>query len=247
MILIFSTLGPIVKKTRKSKLRNMLIPYLIAVHALISVGRLLAVIASAVCLYRFYHIPCEGNCIELTPRIKFAQAVVTIQLITFIFYILKTCAFTDPFGITTPSLLAKVDLQSISTNGYGAIHLAPYVTVRTQGKHLDDQIYKDDIFLNQQKRRLRSIFCCLGVRGQVAEPVAIEDGARLLYSVFGETKFVLSDLLAGFALLRKYQQEKKKEGEMALTRKFRMVCNISLSQHSLQFVAIREFLMPFNI
>ena len=86
------------------------------------------------------------------------------------------------------------------------------------------QVHNDSVSRQNYERRLRAIFCCLGVKGHKARGAALEDVARGLYTVFSETDVVLSDVIAGFALLRNHQREqKKKGGEIALTRKFRMV------------------------
>ncbi len=222
LLLAFSMLGPIAKVTRASKLRNKSIPHIIIVHSFISVGKLLAIIATFVSFYLYLHRQssfCDGT----TPRIKFYMAVLIIQALTFVFYVLKVCAFTDPCGITTPRLLTKLEVpRSSQTN----VPLATVLAVSKSKTSYEDptQIYNESLLIEKNKDFLRSIFCCLGVRGQVAEPVAIEDGARLLYSIISDTQFVLSDLLAGFTLLRKDQQEKKmKYGEEALYKKYRMV------------------------
>lgn len=86
------------------------------------------------------------------------------------------------------------------------------------------QVHTDSINRQKYERRLRALFCCLGVKGQKSRGVALEDVARGLYTVFSETDTVLSDVIAGFSLLREHQfQKKKRGGELALTKKFRMV------------------------
>ncbi len=86
------------------------------------------------------------------------------------------------------------------------------------------QVHNDNVNRRNYERRLRAIFCCLGVKGHKSRGAALEDVARGLYTVFSETDVVLSDIIAGFALLRNHQRKVvKKEGEIALTRKFRMV------------------------
>jgi hypothetical protein len=87
------------------------------------------------------------------------------------------------------------------------------------------KVHNDSINRQKYERRLRALFCCLGVKGQKSRGVALEDVARGLYTVFSETDTVLSDVIAGFSLLREHQLEKKKRGgELELTKKFRMVC-----------------------
>ena len=86
------------------------------------------------------------------------------------------------------------------------------------------KIHNDSINRKKIERKLRAIFCCLGVKGQKARGVALEDVARGLYTVFSEMNIVLSDVIAGFSLLRKSQLKIKKErGELALIKKFRTV------------------------
>lgn len=221
LLLAFSVQGPIAKMTRASKLRNKSIPHIITAHSFISVGKLLTIISLFVIFY-LYSRRQDSPCEDLTPRMKFYEAVIIIQGLTFVFYILKICAFTDPFGITTPRLLAKLELPQSSLKNVPTTA----VWAVSKGKNSYDdptQIYNESLLIDKNKDLLRSIFCCLGVRGQVAEPVAIEDGARLLYSIIGDTQFVLSDLLAGFTLLRKDQQEKMKREENLLYKNFRTV------------------------
>lgn len=87
------------------------------------------------------------------------------------------------------------------------------------------KVHNDSINRRKYERKLRALFCCLGVKGQKSRGVALEDVARGLYSVFSETDTILSDVIAGFSLLREHQLQKKKEGggEIALTKKFRTV------------------------
>ena len=87
------------------------------------------------------------------------------------------------------------------------------------------KVHTDTINRQKYERRLRALFCCLGIKGQKARGVALEDVARGLYTVFSETDTILSDVIAGFSLLREHQLQKmKRGGELALTTKFRMVC-----------------------
>lgn len=86
------------------------------------------------------------------------------------------------------------------------------------------KVHNDSINRQKYERRLRALFCCLGVKGQRSRGVALEDVARGLYTVFSETDTVLSDVIAGFSLLREHQLQKKQQGgELELTKKFRMV------------------------
>lgn len=92
------------------------------------------------------------------------------------------------------------------------------------------KIHNDSINRKKYERRLRALFCCLGVRGQRSRGVALEDVARGLYTMFSETNSVLSDVIAGFSLLHESQAKKKEEGgEIALTKKFRVVSLVQLS------------------
>ena len=90
------------------------------------------------------------------------------------------------------------------------------------------------IGLRRLQRRLRILFCCLGVGGHRSRRIALEDIARALYTLFdfkeegeGEesVKVVLSDIIAGFKLMNHYQLYKLKELEEGerLEDKFRKV------------------------
>lgn len=88
------------------------------------------------------------------------------------------------------------------------------------------KVHNDSINRQKYERRLRALFCCLGVRGQKSRGVALEDVARGLYTVFSETDIVLSDVIAGFSLLREHQLHLKKTSggsDEALIKKFRIV------------------------
>jgi len=91
------------------------------------------------------------------------------------------------------------------------------------------KVHNDHVSRKNYERRLKAIFCCLGIKGHKSRGAALEDVARGLYTVFSETDVVLSDIIAGFALLKKYQHKvKKRKGEGGLTNKFRMVRLTSL-------------------
>ena len=97
------------------------------------------------------------------------------------------------------------------------------------------KIHNDSINRRKYERKLRALFCCLGVRGQKSRGVALEDVARGLYTVFSETDIVLSDVIAGFSLLREHQIRLKEArgGEIALIKKFRIVSMCNMTQLSL--------------
>ena len=77
------------------------------------------------------------------------------------------------------------------------------------------------------QRRLRALFCCLGIGGHRSRGIALEDVARALYTMFDfdDIDLVLSDVIAGLVLLSQDQARKKKK-KQSLVKKFRDV-----SQH----------------
>ena len=107
------------------------------------------------------------------------------------------------------------------------------------------KIHNDHVSRKNYERRLKAIFCCLGIQGHKSRGAALEDVARGLYTVFSETDVVLSDIIAGFALLKKYQHKvKKRKGEAGLTNKFRMVRLSVLA--SICLVLSFLFKLPFS-
>ena len=93
------------------------------------------------------------------------------------------------------------------------------------------QVHNSSIGLARLQRRLRVWLCCLCVGGHRSRGVAVEDIARALYTLFDfdedckKSEVVLSDVIAGFKLLHRYQKDKMdrlKEGEK-LEDKFRKV------------------------
>lgn len=192
----------------------------------------------------------------MIPRLKFAQSVVLLQVISYALFLVKVCIYMDPLGFSTPGLLEKLKiLDKSDTRGswlevsgevdssVDALHrracaeplsVAPEVNIWRKNRRFGlggDQdiskvtkIHNDSISMQKYERRLRAVFCCLGVQGHRSRGAALEDIARGLYTVFSETDVSLSDVIAGFSLLRQHQQKKKrKEGDIALTKKFRKV------------------------
>lgn len=99
------------------------------------------------------------------------------------------------------------------------------------------RFHRNHIGLRRLERRLRVLFCCLGVGGHRSRGIALKDIARALYTLFdfeegegvgegGEgVRLVLSDVIAGFKLVNLYQLNKMtrlKEGER-IEDKFRKV------------------------
>ena len=96
------------------------------------------------------------------------------------------------------------------------------------------RVHRNRIESRQMERRLRVIFCCLGVGGHRSRGIAVKDIARALYTLFDfdeeeegreSVRLVLSDVIAGFKLVNRYQVMKAaglKDNER-LEDKFRMV------------------------
>ena len=96
------------------------------------------------------------------------------------------------------------------------------------------RIHRSHVGLRRLERRLRVLFCCLCVGGHRSRGIAVEDIARALYTLFDfeeeegkgeDVRLVLSDIIAGFKLLHRYQKDKMgrlKEGQR-LEDKFREV------------------------
>lgn len=128
---------------------------------------------------------------------------------------------------STKSAMKKrvsVDKSSTATEVNMWRHRNRLFDIQTTDVESATKVHNDSINLQKYERKLRALFCCLGVKGQRSRGVALEDVARGLYTMFSETDTVLSDVIAGFSLLREHQLRKKKEGgELALTKKFRMV------------------------
>ena len=130
------------------------------------------------------------------------------------------------YGIT--SAVRFWDRQvSISQNLRGGI------TPEEFFRHIS-RVHRNHIESRQLERRLRVIFCCLCVGGHRSRGIAMKDIARALYTLFdfdeeeegqGSVRLVLSDVIAGFQLVNKYQVMKTarlKDNER-LEDKFRMV------------------------
>ena len=99
-------------------------------------------------------------------------------------------------------------------------------------------IHRNHVGMRRLQRRLRVLFCFLCVGGHRSRGIALEDIARALYTLFDfddeeaeeggreSVRLVLSDVIAGFKLVNRYQKsktERLQEGEK-LEDKFRTVC-----------------------
>ena len=195
LIVIVSAQGPIYKITKSSKFRTKFMPLLIYLRIIVAVLELLAIIASLVGIFHPSAVSDIIKCEPLRPRLYFAQATVLFQVLCYIFFLLKVCVYTDPLGCATPGLLESVD--STDSN--------------------------EESTRQKYERKLRTLFCCLGVRGRKSVPLA--DVARGLYLMFSDIDVVLSDVIAGLSLLRRHQicQKETEGGEIALCKKFRVV------------------------
>lgn len=124
----------------------------------------------------------------------------------------------------------SVDSSSAATEVSMWRHKNRLFNIQSNDIERATKVHNDSINRQKYERRLRALFCCFGVKGQKSRGVALEDVARGLYTVFSETDTVLSDVIAGFSLLREHQLKQKKKyggGELALTKKFRMVSSKS--------------------
>ena len=256
LIIVVSAQGPILKETKSYLFRQKSMPHLIYARIFCAILELLAIVASLVGLFHPLSISVFDECTVLKPRLYFARAVIIFQAVSYLFFLVKVCLYTDPLGLSTPGLLERITLLD-NSDGRGSVLISPSeefdgddphgnsrvttipttteVNVWTHRKSVFNRLNSNDIDhvtkvhndnINRKKyeRKLRALFCCLGVKGQRSRGVALEDVARGLYTVFSETDIVLSDVIAGFSLLREYQRSKKREGgEIALTKKFRMV------------------------
>lgn len=228
-------------------------PHLIYLRAFLAVLELFAIVASLVGVFHPSIVAFVEECSLLRPRLDFARAVVLLQVVSYALFLVKVCIYADPLGCSTPGLLERLTLLD-DADERGSLLLAPSelspnvrglsVDASSAAKEVNVWTHRNKVFtlnrhdidrvtkvhsesVNRRKyeRKLRALFCCLGVQGQRSRGVALEDVARGLYTVFSETDTVLSDVIAGFSLLRENQLAKKKEGggDIALTKKFRMV------------------------
>ena len=111
------------------------------------------------------------------------------------------------------------------------------------------RIHRNHIGLRRMERRLRVLFCFLCVGGHRSRGIALDDIARALYTLFDfeeeetselSVRLVLSDVIAGFKLLNRYQTNKTKtlmEGER-LEDKFRKVCHYIVPDSVLLLVCL---------
>ncbi len=85
-------------------------------------------------------------------------------------------------------------------------------------------VHNSNVSQGNMLRRLRAVFCCLGVGGHRSRGTALEDVAKALYTLFHGENIVLSDIISGLILLHKDQERKLKGGgRNTLTEKFREV------------------------
>lgn len=127
----------------------------------------------------------------------------------------------------------SVDKSSVATEVNVWRHKNQVLDIQGTDIERATKVHNDSVNRRKYERKLRALFCCLGVKGHRSRGVALGDAARGLYTVFSETDIVLSDVIAGFSLLREHQLRKMKEGgELALTKKFRMVCIIMVLHKS---------------
>lgn len=257
VILVLSSRGSISKETPSFLFREKWMPYLIHARAYLAALELVAIIAALVGVFHPSVTSLVHDCELFSPRLRFAQAVVVIQVIVYLLFLIKVCVYTDPLGCSTPGLMERLTLLDsadergslvVNPTGVGstpestlkqisidALSTATEINIWKHRKTITfinsedidrvTKIHNDKVSRQKYERRLRAIFCCLGVRGQRSRGVALEDVAKGLYTIFSDTNSVLSDIIAGFYLLRKDQVKKKREGgEIALTAKFRKVC-----------------------
>ena len=133
--------------------------------------------------------------------------------------------------------------------------------------------HRSHVGLRRMERRLKVLFCCLCVGGHRSRGLAVEDIARALYTLFdfedeeneagkdeegkgeegkgeeekGEKVYlVLSDVIAGFKLLNRYQKDKLKAGKK-LEEKFRQVNqSINRSNNINQSINISQSITQIN-
>ena len=107
---------------------------------------------------------------------------------------------------------------------------SPVNIQRFQKQH--SKVHRTHLGQRRIQRRLRALFCCLGIGGHRSRGIALEDVARGLYTMFDFDDIedlVLSDVIAGLVLVSQ-DQARRKKNKQSLVKKFRNVSQLTSLQ-----------------
>lgn len=220
--------GPIFKEA-SLLFRQRCMPRLIYLRMVIAMLELIALLVSIIDLYHPSAVSMVEECEPLGARLTFARAVVLFQVVCYVLFWCTVCIYVDPLGCCTPGVLNGLgdddgriwdQFDTISVDESSAV-MEDHVW-RRKNRLLVNDDHIDTV--QKHERRLHALNCCLRVKCARLRGVVAEDVGRGLYPVFGVMDYVLSDVIAGFTLLKEDQLKTKKgRGEIALTERFRKV------------------------
>ena len=152
------------------------------------------------------------TCDEFQGPIYFARAVAIVWWIVTIITCLLWLYFLDPVGICSSGLIDQLDF------------LDQVDEIVDPTEHNLFKFHRASVGKRRIRRRLQTIFCCLGLGGNQERGSALEDAAKVMQTIFDDVDLVGSDLLAGLILLNRDQRQKMRKNE-CLISKFKKVSN----------------------
>lgn len=211
LIISVSARGSILKHV---SFRQRHIPHLICLHVVLAMLELLALLVSIIGLYHPTAVSTLEECEHLGARLTFARATVLFQVVCHVFFWCTRCVFAA-LVCCTPSYREVAFHDEVVDDDIRGSQLLP--TSDQVNVRLDAWSRVKLRRTGSWQHRLCALICCLHFKGAGVV-------AEYLYSEFGDVDYVLSDVFAGFSLLKERQLKMKKVGgEGALTSKFRKV------------------------
>ena len=222
----------------------------IYIRALIAILEFCGLVVASIAVWLHSTTEALLACPSTSTVLHITRAVTVFMWIVYLCFLLKVLIYVDPIGCFSPGLLEYIsflnDSQVTEEADNGPITMATrgedvlltkqvsyWVSAREQrlrrvsngrrgGRVSAERVAVQTTAVSQSKirRRLGALFCCLCIRDKRSVGVALEEVARGLYTIFGDTEnqVVLTDIIAGLRLVHHDQKNNPN-----LAEKFRKV------------------------
>lgn len=161
--------------------------------------------------------------------LRFAQAIVIIQLVAISVYVIGFGFYLDPLGMCcSPSVMQDWESMYRAAGELKEDEVTSYARDSRLGR-----LHRTHIGYGRIFKKFQGLLCCLNSKGNRSRTTAMREMALAFHTLFSDDDRVASDLVAGLILLNQSQKKHRKRYSIEenmeahyLHREFSEVCKM---------------------